>query len=108
MAIRKSVVLLTFLVSASFSLAQGTYVQIDYPGAQITTCWGINATGEITGSYTLPSGGGWQGFILRNGAFETVSLPGFLSTTLAGINDVGQVVGETLNSDNRYVGFVYD
>ncbi|MBZ5704081.1 MAG: hypothetical protein LAN63_01900 [Acidobacteriia bacterium] len=88
--------------SARLALAQGTYTQIDFPGAITTSCWGINNAGDIAGFYQ-DVGGVYHGFILSNGTYTTLDYPGAQATVLNRINDVGQIVG---TADN--FGFVYN
>ena len=83
-------------------LAQGTYTQIDYPGASQTFCWGINTAGDISGSYA-DAGGNYHGFVLSGGAYTTIDYPGAQSTIVEGINDLHQLVGES-----SFGGFLYD
>jgi probable HAF family extracellular repeat protein len=94
---------LLLLASVPLALAQGTYTQIDYPGATVTECWGIDTAGDITGSYT-DTAGNWHGFFLSSGVFSTVDYPGAEGTYLFGINDLGQIVG----SAGTGIGFLYD
>jgi hypothetical protein len=73
-------------------LAQGTYTQIDYPGAMVTSCLGINKAGDITGFYE-DSMDMYHGFLLSGGIYTTIDYPGAQYTTLYKINDVGQILG---------------
>jgi probable HAF family extracellular repeat protein len=102
MNLRKAVCFLAVLLFASvpLALAQGTYTQIDYPGAVSTFCSGINTAGDIVCSY-LDGVSAGHGFLLSGGTYTTIDRDG-QNTSLAGINDMGQVVG---SSDT---GFVYN
>lgn len=51
------------------ALAQGTYTQIDYPGADSTYCNGINSPGYVVGDYYLDDLGSWHGFVYHEGVF---------------------------------------
>jgi uncharacterized membrane protein len=101
---RKIIFVFAMLVFAAMplALAQGTYTQIDVPGAVGSGCWGIDAAGDISGAYTDASGNS-HGFLLSGGTYTTVDYPGALNTQLFGMNDEGQVVGY-----DGAVGFVYD
>jgi hypothetical protein len=80
------------LIASLPILAQGTYTQIDYPGAILTEALGINNAGDIVGSYQTNSG--WHGFILSKGIYTTIEDVDHIGGTfLFGINDRGQVVG---------------
>src|SRR5258708_8202063 len=103
LTLRKLFLLLAVLLlgSSPFALAQGTYTQIDYPGAITTSGLGINKAGDITGFYGDSTN--FHGFLLSGGSYTTIDYPGAQSTTLYRINDVGQMVGV-----GDYTGFVYD
>jgi uncharacterized membrane protein len=61
------------------------------PGSTATVARGINALGQIVGSYMDERG--THGFLLRNGVFSTIDVPGGNSTIASGINNAGQIVG---------------
>jgi probable HAF family extracellular repeat protein len=84
------VVLVLSLMPCAF--AQGTYTQIDYPGALTTTCYGINDAGDITGWY-MDSAGVYHGMLLSKETYTTIDYPGASSTSLYRSNDTGQIVG---------------
>lgn len=76
--------------------AQGTYTNIDVPGA-FTYAYGINNAGEVVGSYITDA---FHGFIFSGGTHTT--LDHAADTIVIGINDKGQVVGVASG------GFLYD
>ena len=87
------------LTAAVFSLglAAGesptfTYTAIDHPNAKSTSGSGINARGDIVGSYT-DQANVTRGFLLRDGNFATISFPGAVATQARGINSKGDIVG---------------
>jgi probable HAF family extracellular repeat protein len=93
------------LAAAPLALAQGTYTQIDYPGAPDTFVTGIDGAGDIIGYYF--TGSGDNGFLLSGGAYTTINYPGSQYESLYGINDLGtQIVGQT--NFPTLVGFLYD
>jgi uncharacterized membrane protein len=100
----RTLVLCCFLpvVAAGLAQAQGTYTQIDFPGALDTACFGINKAGDITGDY-LDSMNINHGFLLSGGTYTTIDYPGAQSTSLYRINDLGEIVG--VADDNS---FLYD
>ena len=98
--------LLVFLVSfVPLVLAQGTYTQVDYPGAAQTTVWGIDTAGDVVGSYVDASGNG-HGFLLSGGTYTTIDYPGGYNF-LTGINDLGMIVGFVQFSNGGF-GFLYN
>ncbi len=108
-AICKPGLLLTiFLItSVPLALAQGTYTQIDEPsGAEGTLVGGVDAAGDIVGSYRDASGL-FHGFLLQGNVYATVDYPGATETAITGLNDMGQAVGTTVHS-NPPIGFLYD
>ena len=89
---------------ASLALAQGTYTQIDVPGATGgTIVFGIDSAGDLSGLYLCDVCSYYQGFLLSNGIYTTIDYPGALSTYVQGMNDNGQIVGYTVPD-----GFLYD
>jgi probable HAF family extracellular repeat protein len=93
--------LLALCLVSSVVLAQGTYTQIDVPGAQFTVATGIDTAGDVVGYYNDTFG--THGFLLSAGVFTTLDVPNAPETVAFGMNDMGQIVGTT--SIN---GFVYD
>jgi probable HAF family extracellular repeat protein len=100
-AIRLAVLVLGCALGAS---AQGTYTQIDYPASIRTTPTGINARGDVVGSYE-DQNSVYHGFLLQDGRYISIDYPGF-ETLAYSVNDVGQVVGTYIAAPSK--GFVYD
>jgi uncharacterized membrane protein len=77
-----------------FLLSGGSYTQLDLPGTVSgTTASGINASGQIVGSWGGITG---LGFLLTGGTYTTIkSGLGLVpeGTWASGINDSGQIVG---------------
>ena len=90
------------LASATLALGQGTYTQIDYPGATLTVAAGINSAGDVVGEYQDTSGNS-HGFLLSSGIYTTIDDPDAPGAYAVGINDLGQIVGTT-----SYVSYLYD
>lgn len=88
----KSILPLLFAFS-SLALAQGTFTQIDYPGAFSTQAIGIDKAGNISGWYQDQNVAS-HGFVYRNGTYTSIDYPGTTGgTMLFGMNDNGQIVG---------------
>ena len=100
--VRNSILCLVAVLAAEVALAQGTYTQIDVPGAVSTQAIGINTAGDIVGSYQ-DSSNNYHGFLLSAGSYTTIDAPGSLNTSATGINDVGQIIGSS-----GHAGFLYD
>src|SRR5438045_661055 len=80
--------------------ANGTFASIDDPKASFgTAAAGINASGEIVGSYDNATG-----FIYQNGAFTDFTAPQQPGeapvTQLNGLNNLGEFVGQVFSGDN--------
>jgi uncharacterized membrane protein len=100
---RRTIVAVLLLLAASVPvLAQGTYTQIDYPGAAWTMVFGINTVGDVVGSYGA-GGTDQHGFLLSAGVFTAIDSPDAAYTVAIGTNDAGQIVGDTDTA-----GFLYD
>jgi probable HAF family extracellular repeat protein len=95
---------LLLFASAPLALGQGTYTQIDYPGAVYTVGASINSAGDVVGYYRDTSGNN-GGFLLSGGTFTTIDYPGSTTNYLTGINDNGQITGV---GQAPQVGFVYN
>lgn len=84
-----------------------SYTIIDYPGSFNTGVFGINRSGQMSGTY-FGSDGVARAFICTDGKFSTVNFPKADRTFGFGINDAGSIVGYYIDSDNRTHGFLYD
>jgi hypothetical protein len=94
-----------------FTLISGVFSTMDYPGATDTYLTGINNSGEIVGAWD--SGGVdkygnplTHGFLLDSGSFTSFDSPyaGVSSTTPWGINDKGAIVGQTIDTNDFFLG----
>ena len=101
--LRNSILCLMVVLLAGVAFGQGTYTQIDFPGALSTEVLGINSAGNVTGSYQ-DSLGTWHAFLLSGGSFTTIDAPNTTSTFGFGLNDSGKIVGTTYDG----LGFIYD
>jgi len=68
------------------------YSWIEVEDALTTTAFGINAGGDIVGSY-VDSDGAVHGYRLRGGAFTTIDFPGAAGSLARGIGPGGDIVG---------------
>lgn len=70
-----------------------------------TSCWGINTSGQIVGSYSADTFG--NGFVYTGGVYTDIVFPGATAgTTSYGLNNVGNVVGSYADNGGQH-GFVY-
>jgi uncharacterized membrane protein len=65
---------------------------IDVPNAVLTTGWGINARGDIVGSY-IDGNNRSHGYLLRHGEFTTIDFSATARTEARGIGPKGEIVG---------------
>jgi uncharacterized membrane protein len=82
--------------SAAAAPAQaGVFETINVPGASGTRAFGINARGDIVGSYTVGSGSAavTHAYLLSNGVLTTIDVPGAVNTEAWGINPRGDIIG---------------
>jgi probable HAF family extracellular repeat protein len=82
---------LASLVSAQPAAAAG-FESINVPGAVATRAFGINAVGEIVGSYTDATGTTY-GYLWSKGNVTQIQFPGAISTEAWGINPQGDIIG---------------
>src|SRR5689334_7819573 len=77
-----------------------------------TQAWGINAAGQIVGTYThldtLFSRSTLHGFLLDKGVYQSLDFPGASLTYALGINARGQVVGFYTDTAGGVHGYVFD
>lgn len=99
-------ILFALAASVPLALAQGTYTQIDYPGAIQTYILGVNTAGDVVGGY-VDSSSIFHGFLLSGGVYTTIDYPGASYTDLGGINDLGKIVGNYIDATVS-AGFLYD
>jgi len=69
-----------------------TFTTIDVQGAVATQAWGINARGDIVGSYVDASGRS-HGYLRRDGEFTTIDFSATANTEARGISPDGEIVG---------------
>jgi hypothetical protein len=74
------------------------YQTIDVAGAFSTSLQGINAGGDLSGSY-VDATHHLHGFVLSNGVFTTIDYPGADNTSTNGIGPDGEVVGAHWNDN---------
>ncbi|HXF96581.1 MAG TPA: hypothetical protein VNI61_10840 [Gemmatimonadales bacterium] len=79
-----------------------TFTTIEVPGARATTAWGINARGDIVGSY-VDANGASHGFLLQGGVFTTIDQPGADGSQARGIGPNGEIVGIYSNDEEPAV-----
>src|SRR5437762_3396165 len=71
-----------------------------------TTANGINATGQIVGSYT-DSLNKTHGFLYTAGTYVTLDIPGATFTAATAINSSGQIVGIFVDSNSKVHSFLF-
>ena len=87
--------MLLMLGSAAGQSDNFTYTTLDHSSAKCaksTSASGINARGDIFGSYT-DSANVAHGFLLKDGNYITIDYPGAVATQATGINPQGDIVG---------------
>jgi uncharacterized membrane protein len=89
--------------------ADYTFITLDVPGSTGTYPGGINASGQIVGSYG-DAGRQGHGFLLDvDGSYTTIDVPGSIYSSANGINDAGQIVGFYVDDvDFTSHGFLLD
>jgi len=94
-------IMLTLLLASTARLKAQTFTPIIKPGAVTTEAHGINAFGQIVGTWTDASNN-THGFLYNAGTFASFDYPGSNFTVPWGINNAGDIVGF---HDNN-VGFI--
>jgi len=105
---RQIIKLTLFCLAVTSLLFAGDYrfVRINVPNSIATEGHGINARGDIVGSY-IDADGVPHGFLLRNGVFRTIEVPGATETLSArGIKARGDIVGNFHDSAFNRHGYL--
>jgi len=92
------------LLSSALFATDYRYTKIDVPNASQTIARGINARGDIIGSYTDADGAGHD-FLFHNGVYTNIDYPGGAGTALA-INARGDIAGVLDDADGAH-GFLF-
>ena len=85
-------------------MPNGTFVQIDVPGATDTIPRSISAA-NLAGFY-FDQAGNEHGFVGMNAGAVTIDVPGALATQAAGINNNGDITGAYVDSSGNLRSFV--
>lgn len=72
--------------------SNGSFVGLNYPGAQATNPQSINDSGAVVGTYTTASGVP-HGFLYFNGKWSTLDYELSPSANLTGISNAGVILG---------------
>jgi probable HAF family extracellular repeat protein len=94
-------------------LKDGIYTMVDVPDShgnpQQTALNGINASGQLAGTYLVDNGTSltFHAFFGNKGGFMTLDPPGSIRTVGGFINAQGQVVGTFRRSDQKRHGFIW-
>jgi uncharacterized membrane protein len=99
-----------------YLLSEGRFSPIDVPDATGTYALGINANGDVVGSYCVSlisrpkctfRINDNHAYVLTDGMFTTLELPGAPPFSRAwGINPRGDIAGAYRDSNNRNHGFI--
>ena len=92
------------LLSSALFATDYRYTKIDVPNASQTIARGINARGDIIGSYTDADGAGHD-FLLHDGVYTNIDYPGGAGGARA-INARGDIAGILDDADGAH-GFVF-
>jgi uncharacterized membrane protein len=68
------------------------FTTVDFPNAAATTAFGINAQGEVVGSYR-DAANRTHGFVKVGELFRSIDYPGAVFTDSRGISPAGEIVG---------------
>jgi hypothetical protein len=94
-------------VTHGYMLRGGTFKAIDVPSGVFTSVNGINAPGQITGTY-VDAGGRVHCFFSNDGSsFTTLTPPGSIRCQGGFINALGEAVGTYRDANNKRHGFTW-
>jgi uncharacterized membrane protein len=95
-----------FLFRPGHDGAPGSYIPVDFPGANATEAYGINDDGDVVGIYYFGPDWNVGGFLQHEGDFTTVDVPGAQGTMPRSINSRGEIVGQFWDADWFEHGFL--
>jgi len=81
-------------------LSDGSFVTLNFPGAQDTWPTGINDSGMVVGHYQ------GHGFIYFKGQWATLDYPKASATVLSGISNAGMIIGRS-STTKQGTAFLY-
>src|SRR5215467_7975417 len=87
------------------SIAAATSPRSMSPAPFQTFAYGINASGQIVGTFANAFPAPSDGFLYSGGSFTTIAVPGAISTGASGINNSGEIVGGYTDSTGTH-GFL--
>jgi uncharacterized membrane protein len=92
------------LLSVAQAQTEYSYLKIDVPNGSQTFVRGINARGDILGSY-LDADGVGHDFLFHNGVYANIDYPGGAAAGALAINARGDIVGSLEDADGSH-GFL--
>ncbi len=87
-----AVLALALTLVAPVRAQEREYTTIAPPGARASTAFGINARGDVVGTF-VDQNSVQHGFLLRKDEFTVIDFPGAQGTIARGINPRGEIVG---------------
>jgi probable HAF family extracellular repeat protein len=97
----------TATVGPAYVLSAGVYITIEYPGASVTTGWGISDGGDVVGTEFNDNFLAAHGYLFRYGYFSTIDVPNAQATWPTGVLDPTTIVGTYYGPDSVDRGFLF-
>jgi len=95
------------LANHGYLYSNGTFVQLDFPGSQLTEAFAINDAGVIVGDYQINSTSP-HAFIYQNGGYTNIDYPGTNGGFASAINNSGVVAGVFHDLSGGIHGYLYE
>ena len=96
------------IASHGFIDDNGTFTQLDFPGSNGTTAFGVNKSGTVVGVYEIDGTATTiHAFVYENGQYTDINFPGGNWSEATGVNDLGVVVGHFQDASFNVNGFMY-
>src|SRR5277367_50118 len=92
-------------VSLAFYFRGMSYHLLDIPGGVVSECNGINASGQMVGTYE-DKPGRIHGFLYNGKSVVTLDFPNSNHTEAWDINNAGVIVGDYFDANNQRHGFL--
>jgi len=97
----------TASISPAYVLSAGVFITIEYPGATVTTGWGISDGGDVVGTAFTDNFLTAHGYLFRYGLFSTIDVPNAQATWPTGVIDPRTIVGTYFGTDSLDHGFLF-
>jgi YVTN family beta-propeller protein len=92
--------------TSGFTYTNGVFTSVTFPKSASTVLNGVNNTGQIVGTYSLPGETNTHVFLRTGSTFTNEDVPGAVSTGVADLNDLDEIVGGYADGEGVTHGYI--